>query len=251
MRGGFVLGFSDNTFNDFFLDTIGLDITDEKYKQSGNSKANRLRAFWQQESDQVIGKVTKEMLTLVPEHWTYRKDVLTEEVPASEQQALDESLQLVERLLGGPEVEHLENLQAVTWDPNLSLLAKHVKSSIESGEPEAGLDRLHTFSVKYFRSLGEKHGLTFTQDEALNAIYGKYLKTIRAAGLIKSEMSECILTYSITILSKFNYVRNNQSLAHDNDILNRAESILIFRNVYALLKFAESIEELGPQSQGA
>jgi len=41
-------------------------------------------------------------------------------------------------------------------------------------------------------------------------------------------MTERILKSSISILDAFNDVRNNKSLAHDNPVLNRNESLLIF-----------------------
>ena len=47
---------------------------------------------------------------------------------------------------------------------------------------------------------------------------------------------------SISILEAFNEVRNNQSFAHDNNILNYHESILIFNNVASAIKFLQSME---------
>jgi hypothetical protein len=58
MDGGYVLNFSDRTFNDLFLDSIGLDVN-SRYK---GSKANRLRGFWRQESNSIVGKLMGDML---------------------------------------------------------------------------------------------------------------------------------------------------------------------------------------------
>ena len=44
------------------------------------------------------------------------------------------------------------------------------------------------------------------------------------------------------MLDAFNDVRNNQSLAHDNPILNNNESVLIFNDISNTLRFVESIE---------
>jgi hypothetical protein len=43
-------------------------------------------------------------------------------------------------------------------------------------------------------------------------------------------------------MESFNKVRNDQSFAHDNPILNYNESILIFNNIASSVKFIESIE---------
>lgn len=48
-------------------------------------------------------------------------------------------------------------------------------------------------------------------------------------------MTECILKSSISTLEAFNRVRNEQSFAHDNSILNYDESLLIFNHVKAEL----------------
>jgi hypothetical protein len=51
-----------------------------------------------------------------------------------------------------------------------------------------------------------------------------------------------ILKSSISTFEAFNDVRNNQSLAHDNRILNYEESILIFNHVASSIRFLRSIE---------
>ena len=38
-------------------------------------------------------------------------------------------------------------------------------------------------------------------------------------------------------------VRNKKSYAHDNDILNSAESLLIDRNIVAIYEFIKTIEK--------
>lgn len=58
MGSGYVLNFSDRTFNDFFLDSIRFDIN---ARYSG-SKANRLRDFWRHESNAMVGKLMGDML---------------------------------------------------------------------------------------------------------------------------------------------------------------------------------------------
>lgn len=76
-----------------------------------------------------------------------------------------------------------------------------------------------------------------------NALFGTYVKYLKENGLIESEMSERILKSSIAILESFNGVRNNQSLAHDNHILNYNESVLIFNNVSNTIRFIDLIEQ--------
>ena len=55
-------------------------------------------------------------------------------------------------------------------------------------------------------------------------------------------MTERILKSSISIIEAFNEVRNNKSLAHDNQLLNNRESILIINNIINTIDYIESIE---------
>lgn len=61
MSGGFVLDFTDATFEDFFRQ-YRIDIHSRRYQSSGTSKAKKLRAFWQQETDELVGRVISDML---------------------------------------------------------------------------------------------------------------------------------------------------------------------------------------------
>ena len=61
MGGGYVLDFTDATFAEFF-NPHGVDIHSHKYHTYGSSKAKKLRAFWDQASDALVGRVLSEML---------------------------------------------------------------------------------------------------------------------------------------------------------------------------------------------
>jgi len=121
--------------------------------------------------------------------------------------------------------------------------SKSVRESIENNEPEVGLDRLHTFLIKYVRTRCANRGVETDRSKPLHSVFGEYIKLLKAAGLIESDMTEHILRSCIKTLEKFNYVRNNQSLAHDNSILSFDESIFIFRHVCALVRLIQSLEQ--------
>jgi len=63
MSGGYVLDFSNRTFDDFVLENTELDISETKYIDAGSSKANRLRSFWKQESNHIVGKLLLALLS--------------------------------------------------------------------------------------------------------------------------------------------------------------------------------------------
>lgn len=62
MSSGYVLSFSDRTFAEFVADSTSRNIFDPRYNYASGSKANRLRAFWTMEDNQVVGKLMSDML---------------------------------------------------------------------------------------------------------------------------------------------------------------------------------------------
>lgn len=62
MQSGYVLDFSNPTFQSFFWNNFKVNINDQKYATYGDSKAKRLRAFWDTENNQVVGKVILELI---------------------------------------------------------------------------------------------------------------------------------------------------------------------------------------------
>lgn len=64
MGSGYVLDFSDKSFAEFFS-ALGIDITDEQYLKNGTSKANRLRAFWEIENEELVAQSIIEMADMV------------------------------------------------------------------------------------------------------------------------------------------------------------------------------------------
>jgi hypothetical protein len=64
MSSGWVLDFSDRSFAEFVQDSTGRNIFDSRYEYKSNSKANRLRAFWQKEDNATVGKLIKDLLDI-------------------------------------------------------------------------------------------------------------------------------------------------------------------------------------------
>jgi len=62
MDTGYVLDFSNSKFERFIKDSVNKNIFDDKYNYKTSSKANRLRAFWDKEPDNIVGKVIYDLL---------------------------------------------------------------------------------------------------------------------------------------------------------------------------------------------
>jgi hypothetical protein len=238
MNTGYVLDFSNRTFSEFIFENVGVEIYDAKYDYASGSKANRLRAFWQNEPNYVVGQLLVNLL----EYWKAKKQTGYSEITPAEQTLYEECYRIAERLRQDSPVEHIDAIRPISDDKDFTLLAKSIRESIRNNEPEVALDRLHTFVVKYVRQLCDKHGIVHDKNKPLHSLFGEYVKYLSRNHLIKSQMTERILKASVSLLESFNDVRNNQSFAHDNPVLNYSESILIFNNVTSAIKFLQSIE---------
>ena len=239
MEAGYVLDFSNITFKQFIIENTNIDISDGKYDYASGSKANRLRAFWDKESNYTVGKLISAFL----EYWKTKKLINHIEISQAEQALFDDCYTIAERLKQDSIVENIDAIQPYSNDKEFSVLAKSIRESIQNNEPEVALDRLHTYVVKYTRQQCNKYGISYDRDKALHSLFGEYVNYLRQHRFIESQMTEKILKHSTKILEDFNYVRNHQSLAHDNPILNYHESVLIFNNVSSAIKFIEAIEK--------
>lgn len=232
MGSGYVLDFSNRTFEEFILDSTGRSIYDPRYEYGSGSKANRLRGFWNTEGNAVVGKLMGDMLDYGMEIGSV----------ANDSPLVEECRRIIARLTQGGPVAELDALTSISDDRDFETVAKAIRETIEKNQPEAGLDRLHTFVVKYVRSLCTQRGVTVTRDKALHSLFGEYVKRLRDGNHVESEMTARILKSSISTLEAFNDVRNNQSLAHDNPILNYDEALLIFNHVASSIRFLRSLE---------
>ncbi|MEX0721473.1 MAG: abortive infection family protein [Balneolaceae bacterium] len=239
MHSGYVLDFSNRTIQEFIIDTMGIDIYDEKYEYGSGSKANIIRGFWRMETDYNVGLLIEKLC----EYWIHQIHTGDRDYDQSDEIRYKECLKISARLKSNAPVENLDSLKPNSDDEDFSKLSKSIKDSIEKNEPETALDRLHTFVVKYIRELCTKHQIEFKQNHPLHSLFGSYVKYLISNNIIESDMTERILKSSISVLEAFNEVRNNQSFAHDNPILNYNESILIFNDISNVIKFIESIEE--------
>lgn len=106
MSSGYVLNFSDKTFDDFVLENTGLDISETKYINISRSKANRLRSFWRLESNYIVGKLLLALL----ENWKLRNTSDDfNQITENKQKLFDECFQIFKRLVNDTQLEKIQN----------------------------------------------------------------------------------------------------------------------------------------------
>ncbi|MBE9200386.1 MULTISPECIES: hypothetical protein [unclassified Nodularia (in: cyanobacteria)] len=96
MGSGYVLDFGNRTFQEFILENQNIDIYDEKYNYQSGSKANRLRAFWKEEANPIVGELLEKLL----EYWRVKKLIAQQSISPEEESLFNECQNITERLKG-------------------------------------------------------------------------------------------------------------------------------------------------------
>ncbi len=233
MSSGYVLNFSNREFDEFIVGCVNKNIYDgDCYESYGTSKANRLREFWDKEPNHIVGKLMVEMLE-------YSADLTDIDSSSS---LYNSCMATAQELSDSQQEIELDAINEVTGKEDVDTLAKSIHELIDSGRPQEALDRLHTYTLKFLRDICSKTGIDTSKEIPLHSLMGAYVKLLKREDLIETEMSIHILKSSISILEAFNHVRNNKSLAHDNNLLSYSESIFICKNVLSTIGFVRELK---------
>lgn len=152
----------------------------------------------------------------------------------------------------------IRNIQYIISDENLEIilpeecgetfetLSRDIYDALNKDEPTLVLDRLHTYSTKFLREICNKHSISIADDRGnnypLHSLAGSLSKYYKANNVFQSDFVEQTLKMSISTFEKYNEIRNSQSYAHDNDILNKAEATYAVTIVTATLTLIHKIE---------
>jgi hypothetical protein len=122
MGGGYVLNFSNTSFQQFIYNVCKLDIYDSKYAVYGDSKAKRLRMFWQVESDKTVGIMINEMLA----YWKTNRKINALEINKNEALIFNDGLRIANRLRGVVDKANLADSSDTTEDEFLKKEYKNI-----------------------------------------------------------------------------------------------------------------------------
>jgi hypothetical protein len=129
MGSGYVLNFSDRTFGEFVHEAVDIEIHSDEYSIHGSSKAKKLRAFWEVESDYLVGRL---LIALID----YAQETAHETTEEAKKLA-ERSRAIASRLLaGGPSLDDLKQ-KAKSLDANH--LAEQIRRMEDSVETDPSL----------------------------------------------------------------------------------------------------------------
>lgn len=240
MQKGYLLDFSDRTFGDFFCSDVGVDPDvapgSQLFSAYGTSKAKRLRSFIAKAQPNLVARALRAL-------WEYRENNVLGARGPREDRLREVYFKIVGKFEGEEHTIDSTGIEMFEANETLQELVAAIRRDLDAGRPNAGLDRLHTYCMKRFASLVSKHGGEPCSDsDALHARVGKYAKALKAQRNL-TEMSERIMKSSISTFEAMNDIRNNKSLAHDNEALvPMDEAKFIYDSVTALLRFIKTVD---------
>ncbi len=232
IQGGYILDLNNAEFRQIILRATGIDVYEDEYsakvsdEMGSSSKGKTLTYFCHHESDANVLRVLGELIDYAENMDDDRYDIDLNKINKAKD--ILNKYKNPDLIVGDTTEEKIDNL------------IKDINQSITNGKPEFTLDRLHTLMKNYFKGLCYKHKIEYNDRDQLNQLVSRYSKFITEK--LESDFSKTIINQTGTNFKKFNEIRNHKSYAHDNEILNRAESLLIYRNIVAIYEFIKTIE---------
>jgi len=125
MAGGYVLDFSDRTFAEFVYEAVDVEIHSDEYTIQGSSKAKKLRAFWEIESDYLVGRLLNALVEYAEE--------IGRGITEKERKLAERCRDIANRLLaGGPSLDDLKQKAESLNANHLAEQIRRMKDSVET-----------------------------------------------------------------------------------------------------------------------
>lgn len=237
MEGGYVLQFSNTSFARFIGEVCNIDIYGGEGYTEYASKANKLRQIWNNESDIVVGNLLN---ALLDEYVDYKQRI--DEYHPSDEHDVSEMRIVASRLLGNAVKLDIP----VQKEETLRTLQEDINNALSRNQPTLVLDRLHTFSTKLLRQICFEHGITVVDNKGnnlpLHSLAGMLKKHYEQNPVFDSDFATLAIQNNIALFDRFNAIRNEQSFAHDNEILNNIEADFVVRTMMNTISFIDVIE---------
>ena len=131
MDSGYVLNFSDRTFGEFILEAVDIEIHSDEYTIHGSSKAKKLRAFWEIESDYIVGRLLSALIEFTEES---ALDMTNEE----KKKLTERCRAIANRLLAGSPTS-LDDLRQTAQSLDANHLAEQIRRIENSVETDPSL----------------------------------------------------------------------------------------------------------------
>ena len=168
MGSGIVLNYNDKLFKDLFTRTVNIDIEDSKYKNIGPSKANRLRSFWNQENDYIVGKILQVLLG----------GIRTENLTVPQQALIPLCQETVTRLLTNGLASSLNDVPKQIDTPYVSQQIRRMNDALLSSDVGLAIGTAKELIETVCKTILEGKGIQFGKFEKIQDLTKKTLNCL-------------------------------------------------------------------------
>lgn len=225
-----------NVTKELIFEACGINIFEDK-DFKGLSQQKCIQKIWDECSPKTIAKLLKTL----SEYFCFKMGTTW----WSEEDNYD--YQCVQKIINRLEMLPIVDLPLEKSIKNLKLLLEDIESNVKNDKPELVVDRLHTFAVEYLRNLCHSHSIDTTDDKGseypLHSLVGMLKRWYLDNNYFDSEFAIVAIQNSINLFDKFNSIRNENSAAHPNKLLSKAEAEYTVRIISNTLTFIDKCEK--------
>lgn len=235
MENGFVLDFSKAGLNNFIRNSVNIDVNTRNYlnkvkkRYNSQSNANILRYFWENEDNNKTLKLMYDLIDYYEENGFVEYNEKEDEI-------------IKAKIILNKYYNPTEIQNDTYGEKRIIDLIDEINFIIKERKPIFAVDKLHTLVHNILRNLCKSHNISFNKQDRIDELFRKYGKFLEKNNFIESKMTKSIIKQTGTLLSQFNDIRNNNSYAHDNPVLNQFESEFIYKQVLNILYFINAVD---------
>ena len=212
MSGGDVLHFTHRTFQAFVYKHSGVDIEADEYATKSNSKANRLRTFWELHNDQTVGQVVQELVAEASRSGWCRDTQLVEECSAIAQRLVS----------GGPNLSDLRVMAERFDQKHLQEEIGRLESAAEE-DPALAIGTAKELIETCCKTILSERGIPYSTNADLSELTKATFKTLK---LTPEDVPETkrgsdsikrILSNLSSVSNEINQLRNLYGTGHGKE----------------------------------
>lgn len=210
MSRGDVLHFTHRTLQAFVYEHSGVDIEADEYATKSNSKANRLRTFWELHNDQTVGQVVQQ-LVLVASRSGWCADTI------------EECLAIAQRLVaGGPNLSDLSVMADRFDQRHLQEEISRLESAVEE-DPALAIGTAKELIETCCKTIFSERGIPYSTNAELSELTKATFKALKLAPEDVPETKKGsasikrILSNLSSVSNEINQLRNLYGTGHGKE----------------------------------
>ena len=212
MSGGDVLRFTHRTFQAFVYEHSGVDIEADEYATKSNSKANRLRTFWELHDDQTAGQVIQQLVLEARRSGWCTNPLL-----------IETGLAIAQRLIaGGPNLNDLSVMADRFDQRHLQEEISRLESAIEE-DPALAIGTAKELIDTCCKTILSERGIPYSPGADLSELTKATFKTLKLTpedvpeAKKGSESIRRILSNLSSLSHEINQLRNLYGTGHGKE----------------------------------